>query len=326
MIDFTGQVAVVTGAGRGLGRLYALDLAHRGASVVVNDLGGSMRGDGADSGVADEVVDEIKKAGGTAIASYDSVDSPAGGQAIIDAAVGAFGRLDAVVSNAGIFGSTAFEDLTADEWTRMLRVHLDGGFFLSQPAYRAMRNNGGGRFVFISSSAGIFGQPMEAHYAAAKAGLVGLTNVIAIEGEAHGILANSVMPTGFSRMVTETVGDEKFLAESGFMQAIRPELVVPLVTFLASSACTFTHRNYSAAAGRYARVFVGLSEGWLADTESEPTAEDIEAHLEQMSATDKFIVPASIVDEVLEVCERRGVNAMPDNAEVAFPEPQRNGS
>lgn len=330
MIDFTGQVAVVTGAGRGLGRLYALDLAHRGASVVVNDLGGSMRGDGADSGVADEVVDEIKKAGGTAIASYDSVDSPAGGQAIIDAAVGAFGRLDAVVSNAGIFGSTAFEDLTADEWTRMLRVHLDGGFFLSQPAYRAMRNNGGGRFVFISSSAGIFGQPMEAHYAAAKAGLVGLTNVIAIEGEAHGILANSVMPTGFSRMVTETVGDEKFLAESGFMQAIRPELVVPLVTFLASSACTFTHRNYSAAAGRYARVFVGLSEGWLADTESEPTAEDIEAHLAQMSATDKFIVPASIVDEVLEVCERRGVNAMPGQGlgetKVAFPEPQRNGS
>jgi len=330
MIDFTGQVAVVTGAGRGLGRLYALDLAHRGASVVVNDLGGSMRGDGADSGVADEVVDQIKKAGGTAIASYDSVDSPAGGQAIIDAAVGAFGRLDAVVSNAGIFGGTAFEDLTADEWTRMLRVHLDGGFFLSQPAYRAMRNNGGGRFVFISSSAGIFGQPMEAHYAAAKTGLVGLTNVIAIEGEAHGILANSVMPTGFSRMVTETVGDEKFLAESGFMRAIRPELVVPLVTFLASSACTFSHRNYSAAAGRYARVFVGLSEGWLADPESEPTAEDIEAHLEQMSSTDKFSIPTSIVDEVLEVCERRGVNAMPGQGlgetKVAFPDPQRNRS
>jgi len=325
MIDFSGQVAVVTGAGRGLGRLYALDLASRGAAVVVNDVGGSMRGDGADSGVADDVVDEIKRAGGRAIASYDSVDSPAGGQAIIDAAVAAFGRLDAVISNAGIFSSVPFEDLSADEWTRMLRVHLDGGFFVSQPAYRAMKKNGGGRFVFISSSAGIFGQPMEAHYAAAKAGLVGLTNVIAIEGEAHGIFANSVMPTGFSRMVTETVGDEKFLTESGFMRAIRPELVVPLVAFLASSACTFTHRNYSASAGRYARVFVGLTEGWLADAESEPTAEDIEAHLEQMSSTDKFFVPASIVDEVLEVCERRGVNAMPDNAEVAFPEPQRNG-
>lgn len=319
MIDFTGQVAVVTGAGRGLGRLYALDLASRGAAVVVNDVGGSMRGEGTDSGVADEVVDEIQKDGGAAVASYDSVDSPAGGQAIVEAAVGAFGRLDAVISNAGIFGSALFEDLSLDDWTRMLRVHLDGGFHLSQPAYRVMKKNGGGRFVFISSSAGIFGQPMEAHYAAAKAGLVGLTNVIAIEGEAHGIIANSVMPTGFSRMVTETVGDEKFLAESGFMRAIRPELVVPLVTFLASTACTFTHRNYSAAAGRYARVFVGLSEGWLADAESQPTAEDIRARLEEISSTEKFIVPGSIVDEVLEVCERRGVSAMPGNAEVAFP-------
>jgi NAD(P)-dependent dehydrogenase (short-subunit alcohol dehydrogenase family) len=329
MIEFTGQVAVVTGAGRGLGRLYALDLARRGAAVVVNDLGGGMRGlpdELADAGVADQVVEEIKKAGGTAIASYDSVDSPAGGQAIVDAAVDTFGRLDAVISNAGIFGSAPFEDISHDDWTRMLRVHLDGGFHLSQPAYRVMKNNGGGRFVFISSSAGIFGQPMEAHYAAAKAGLVGLTNVIAIEGEAHGILANSVMPTGFSRMVTETVGDEKFLAESGFMQAIRPELVVPLVTFLASSACTFTHRNYSASAGRYARVFVGLTEGWLADAQGRPTAEDIEAHLEQMSSTEKFFVPASIVDEVLEVCERRGVSPMPGGTEIEFPQPQRNGS
>ncbi len=324
MIDFTGQVAIVTGAGRGLGRLYALDLARRGAAVVVNDLGVSMRGDGADAAVADGVVAEIRQAGGTAVASYDSVDSPEGGRAIVDTAVDTFGRLDAVVSNAGIFGSVGFEDLSVDDWTRMLRVHLDGGFHLAQPAYRVMQGNGGGRFVFMSSSAGIFGQPMEAHYAAAKAGLVGLTNVIAIEGEAHGILANSVMPTGFSRMVTETVGDEKFLAESGFMRAIRPELVVPLVTFLASRACTFTHRNYSACAGRYARVFVGLSEGWLSDTDVEPTAEDIQAHLDQISATEKFIVPTSIVDEVLQVCDRHGISAMPDDAEVAFPTPQTN--
>lgn len=329
MIDFTGQVAVVTGAGRGLGRLYALDLARRGAAVVVNDLGGGMRGlpdEAADARVADDVVDEITKAGGTAIASYDSVDTPAGGQAIVDTAVDTYGRLDAVISNAGIFGSAPFEDLSHDDWARMLRVHLDGGFHLSQPAYRVMKKSGGGRFVFISSSAGIFGQPMEAHYAAAKAGLVGLTNVIAIEGEAHGILANSVLPTGFSRMVTETVGDEKFLAESGFMQAIRPELVVPLVTFLASTACTFTHRNYSASAGRYARVFVGLSEGWLADAGGRPTAEDIEQHLAQISSTEKFSVPASIVDEVLEVCERRGVSPMPGGTDIEFPAPQQHGS
>lgn len=326
MIDFTGQAVIVTGAGRGLGRLYALDVAKRGAAVVVNDIGSTMRGDGVDAAVADSVVDEIIAAGGRAVASHDSVDTPAGGAAIVDTAVTAFGRLDAVVSNAGIFGSVAFEDLSHDDWTRMLRVHLDGGFHLAQPAYRVMKANGGGRFVFISSSAGVFGQPMEAHYAAAKTGLIGLTNVIAVEGEAHGILANAVLPTGFSRMVTETVGDEKFLAESGFMRAIRPELVVPLVVFLASRACTFTHRNYSACAGRYARAFVGLSDGWLADTDTEPAAEDIAEHLEQISATEKFIVPTSIVDEVLEVCDRLGVSPMPGGAEIEFPEPHKQRS
>ncbi|MGU3499275.1 SDR family NAD(P)-dependent oxidoreductase [Mycobacterium sp. C31M] len=321
MIDLTGQVAIVTGSGRGLGRLYALDLAARGASVVVNDIGGTMGGDGADTAVADRVVEEITGAGRRAVASYDSVADPQGGQAIVDTAVGSFGRLDIVVSNAGIFNSIPFEDISVDQWRQMLRVHLDGAFYLSQPAYRVMRQQNYGRFVFISSSAGNFGQPMEAHYAAAKTGLVGLSNVIAIEGAAHGVLSNTVLPTGFSRMVTETVGDESFLAESGFMQAIRPELVVPLVTFLASRACTFTHHNYSACAGRYARVFVGLGDGWLADADSRPTAEDIERHLPEISGIQGFIVPESIIDEVLQVCDRRGISAMPGNADVSFPEP-----
>ena len=323
MITFDDQVAIVTGAGRGLGRLYALELARRGAAVIVNDLGGTMHGQGADSTVADQVVEEITRAGGRAVASHDSVDSPQGGQAIVDTALDAFGRLDAVVSNAGIFNSIPFDQLSAEDWRRMLQVHLDGGFYLSQPAYKVMTKQRYGRFVFISSSAGNFGQPMEAHYAAAKTGLVGLSNVIAIEGAAHGILSNTVLPTGFSRMVSETVGDEKFLAESGFMRAIRPELVVPLVVFLASRACEFTHRNYSACAGRYARVFMGLGDGWLADPATEPTADDIFAHLDELSATDNFIVPDSIVDEVLEVCDRLGISAMPDNAEVAFPEPTK---
>lgn len=322
MIDFGGQVAVVTGAGRGLGRLYALDLARRGAAVVVNDVGGTMQGDGSDAAVADQVVAEITRAGGRAVASYDSVDSPEGGQAIVDAAIEQYGRLDAVVSNAGIFNSIPFEELSPDDWRRMLAVHLDGGFYLSQPAYKMMMQQKYGRFVFISSSAGNFGQPMEAHYAAAKTGLVGLSNVIAIEGAAHGINSNTILPTGFSRMVTETVRDEKFLAESGFMRAIRPELVVGLVTYLASSNCAFTHRNYSACAGRYARVFTGLGDGWLAEDGDDPQAEDIEAHLDDVSSTAEFIVPDSIVDEVLQVCDRRGITAMPDNAEVAFPEPK----
>ena len=264
MIDFEGQVAIVTGAGRGLGRLYALDLARRGASVVVNDLGGTMHGDGADAASPTRwSTRSAKRADGRSPRTIRST-APRAARPSSTRRSTTFGRLDAVVSNAGIFNSIPFEALSPDDWRHMLRVHLDGGFYLSQPAFKVMTKQKYGRFVFISSSAGNFGQPMEAHYAAAKTGLVGLSNVIAIEGAAHGIRSNTVLPTGFSRMVTETVGDEKFLAESGFMRAIRPELVVPLVVFLASRACDFTHRNYSACAGRYARVFVGLGDGWLA--------------------------------------------------------------
>lgn len=307
MIDFTGQVAVVTGAGRGLGRVYALELARRGASVVVNDLGGTMHGDGEDTAVADQVVDEITASGGTAIASYDSVDSPAGGEAIVRTAVDAFGRLDAVISNAGIFNSIAFDELTPDDWRRMLSVHLDGAFYLSQPAYRAMKAQGYGRFVFVASSAGMFGQHLEAHYAAAKAGIVGLTNVIALEGEPHGIRANTVLPFGISRMVTETLGDPKALEDNGFFAAIRPELVAPLVVYLASRACDVSHQNFSACAGRFARVFIGLSEGWLAPRDGDPTAEDIAEHLTDVAATEPFTIPGSIYDEVFAVTRRLGV-------------------
>jgi NAD(P)-dependent dehydrogenase (short-subunit alcohol dehydrogenase family) len=308
MIDFTDQVVIVTGAGRGLGRLYALELARRGAAVVVNDLGGSMHGDGADTGVADAVVEEIERAGGVATSSHESVDSPEGGEAIVGTALDRFGRLDAVVSNAGIFNSVPFEDLSQADWRRMLQVHLDGGFYLSQPAYRAMKAAGYGRLVFISSSGGMFGQPLEAHYAAAKAGLIGLANVIAIEGAEHGILANTVLPFGFSRMVTETVGDIKALEQTGFLKVIQPELVVPIVTFLASRACEFSHQNYSACAGRFSRVFVGLGEGWLAEPGSNPSADDLAVHLAEISATEPFTVPGSIFEEVFAVCERLGVD------------------
>jgi NAD(P)-dependent dehydrogenase (short-subunit alcohol dehydrogenase family) len=307
MIDFTDQVAIVTGAGRGLGRLYALELARRGAAVIVNDLGGTMYGEGADVSVADEVVAEIEGAGGVAVASHDSVASPEGGEAIVRTAVERFGRLDAVVSNAGIFNSIAFDELSPDDWRRMLSVHLDGGFYLSQPAYQVMKEQRYGRFVFISSSGGMFGQPWESHYAAAKAGLVGLSNVIAIEGAEHGILSNTVLPFGFSRMVTETVGDPEALKQIGFLDVIKPELVVPMVVFLASRACEFSHQNYSACAGRFARVFIGLGEGWFAEKDSNPTAEDIQAHLSEVSATEPFTVPGSIFEEVFAVAAQLGV-------------------
>jgi len=309
MIDFTGQVVIVTGAGRGLGRLYAMEIARRGGSVVVNDLGSTMHGEGSDSNVADQVVEEIERGGGVAVASYDSVTSPEGGEAIVRTAVDCFGRLDAVVSNAGIFNSVPFDELSPADWRRMLSVHLDGGFYLSQPAFRVMKSQGYGRFVFIASSAGLFGQPLEAHYAAAKGGLLGLVNVIAIEGAEHGILANTVLPFGYTRMVTGTVPDPAYLDESGFLKAIQPELVVPIVVFLASRSCEFTHHNYSACAGRFARVFVGLGEGWLAEPGSSPTADDVAAHLATVSATEPFTVPTSIFDEVLGICDRLGITA-----------------
>jgi NAD(P)-dependent dehydrogenase (short-subunit alcohol dehydrogenase family) len=308
VIDFTGQVVVVTGAGRGLGRLYALEFARRGACVVVNDLGGTVDGKGADRSVADQVVAEIERAGGVAVASHESVASPDGGDAIVRTAVGRFGRLDAVVSNAGIFHTVSFDELPPAEWRRMLNVHLDGGFYLSQPAFRVMKAQGYGRFVFIVSSAGLFGQDEAAHYAAAKAGLFGLSNVVALEGARHGILANTVLPFGYSRMVTSTVGDRELLEEeTGFLHAIEPELVAPIVIFLASRSCAFSHRNYSACAGRYARAFVGLGGGWLAKPGSNPTADDIEAHLPDISATEPFMIPGSIYDEVASVCTQLGI-------------------
>src|SRR6185503_18845761 len=309
MVDFTGQVVIVTGAGRGLGRVFAMEIARRGGSVVVNDLGGTMQGEGVDSAVADQVVAEIERAGGVAVASYESVASPEGGEAIVRTAVERFGRVDAVVSNAGVFNSVPYDELSPADWRRMLGVHLDGGFYVSQAAFRVMKSQGYGRFVFIASSAGLFGQPLEAHYAAAKAGLLGLTNVIAIEGAPHGILANTVLPFGYTRMVTDTVPDPQYLEESGFLKAIQPELVVPIVVFLASRSCELSHHSYSACAGRFARVFVGLGEGWLAEPGSNPTADDVAAHLTDVSATEPFTVPMSIFDEVIGLCDRLHITA-----------------
>jgi NAD(P)-dependent dehydrogenase (short-subunit alcohol dehydrogenase family) len=266
-----------------------------------------MHGDGADAGVADAVVDEILEAGGKAIASHDSVATAEGGSRIVERAVEEFGRLDIVVSNAGIFQTAEFEQLTAEEWERMVSVHLHGAFYLSQPAYRVMRTRGYGRFVFISSSAGLFGQPNSAHYAAAKAGVVGLSNVISIEGAPHGILANCVLPFGYSRMVTETVGDrEQFEGELPFLDAIEPELVVPIVVFLASQSCEVTHHSFSACAGRFSRVFVGQAHGWVTHNAG-PSADDIAAHWAEVSSQGPYSIPQSIFDEVAETCSIVGI-------------------
>jgi NAD(P)-dependent dehydrogenase (short-subunit alcohol dehydrogenase family) len=177
----------------------------------------------------------------------------------------------------------------------MVETHLFGSFHVGQPAYRIMKAQGYGRLVLIASSAGAFGMPYAAHYAAAKAGIIGLTNNIAFEGEAHGVLANAVLPFGLTRMAT-IAGEPQ---EGTLLAVSTTDTVSPLVVFLASRDCRFTHRNFSACAGRYARVFTGCGEGWVADKGA--TAEDIAAHLDQITATDPYIVPGSLIDEMTDV-------------------------
>ncbi len=308
-VRFDGQVAIVTGAGRGLGRLYALEFARRGASVLVNDLGGSSQGDGADASVAGQVVAEIASAGGTAAASCESVSTAKGGQAIVDSALEHFGRVDIVVNNAGIIRFTPFDQISADEWHKTIDVHVNGSFNVSQPAFRVMRQQGYGRFVFISSTFGAFGQVGAASYSTAKSALLGLSNVLALEGATHGIHSNAVLPMGFSRMVTDQTGDgEAPPGRQAFYEAIRPELVTPLVIYLASRECGLNRRAFAAAAGRYSRVFNGYGDGWLSEAGTTPSAEDIADRMAQIDAADGFFIPNSSVDETIAVCQQRGVD------------------
>ena len=181
-ISFDGRVAVVTGGGGGLGRSYSLELARRGARVIVNDLGGSVDGSGSGNRAADAVVEEIESAGGEAIPNYDSVSSPEGGEAIIGAALDAFGKVDVVINNAGILRDRSFSNMTLEDLHGVLDTHLKGAFYVSMPAFKVMKENSYGRFVHTSSNSGIFGNFGQSNYGAAKMGLVGLSNVLAIEG------------------------------------------------------------------------------------------------------------------------------------------------
>jgi NAD(P)-dependent dehydrogenase (short-subunit alcohol dehydrogenase family) len=289
-ITFDGRVAVVTGAGGGLGRTYALELARRGASVVVNDLGGSVDGKGGDDTAAQKVVDEIKAAGGEAVPNYDSVSTPEGGESIVKRAVDAFGKVDVVINNAGILRDKSFAKLSWEDLDAVLDVHLKGAFYVSQPAFKVMKENGYGRFVFTASNAGVFGNFGQTNYGAAKMGLVGLSNVLAIEGEKAGIKSNVVCPVAATRMTMELLGD--------FADALQPESVTPLVTFLASEACELTHEVFSAAGGRYARIFIGLAPGWYGGKDHVPTAEDVLDNLDQIEKRDGYLVPTSINDEI----------------------------
>jgi NAD(P)-dependent dehydrogenase (short-subunit alcohol dehydrogenase family) len=310
-IDFEGQTAIVTGAGRGLGRLYALEIARRGGQVVVNDIGAStMHGGDEDESVAAAVVEEIREHGGAAVGSCASVETPEGAASIVEAALEAFGRVDAVISNAGIYEMASVTDITPERWRAMLAVHLDGGLYLAQPAMRVMKEQGYGRFVFISSQMGAFGQHHNVAYAAAKGGLIAVSNVIAQEGERHGITSNTILPIGRTRMVDESAGERRFTElEERFFERIEPERVVPMAVYFASRACAVSHHNVSAGAGRYARAFMGLTEGWLSDPSEAPaTVEDVAARYGVISDTSRFTVPMSAWDEIVELTRRLGIS------------------
>ncbi|MCG7607626.1 MULTISPECIES: SDR family NAD(P)-dependent oxidoreductase [Mycobacterium] len=252
-LRFDDRVAVITGAGRGLGREYALLLASRGAKVVVNDPGGSLTGDGTDTAPAQQVVDEIVSAGGEAIAVTDSVATAEGGQAIIDAAVERFGRVDILIHNAGTVRRASLKEMSYDDFDAVLDVHLRGAFHVVRPAFPYMCAAGYGRVVLTSSIGGLYGNHEVANYAAAKAGILGLCNVVALEGAADGVLCNAIVPGAVTRM-----------AEGLDTSAYPPmgaDLVAPAVGWLTHDSCSVTGEFFVAIAGRIARAVVAESPG-----------------------------------------------------------------
>lgn len=292
-IEFDGRVAIVTGAGGGLGRKYSLELARRGARVVVNDLGGSVDGSGGSKRAAEAVVDEIRSEGGEAVASFHSVADPDSARDIVELALDSFGTVDVVVSNAGILRDRSFAKMSLDELDAVLDVHLRGAFYVSMPAFRVMKEKGYGRFVFASSNAGILGNFGQANYGAAKMGLVGLSNVLAIEGARHGIRSNVIAPVARTRMTADLLGP---LADH-----VDPTLVVPMVVYLASEDCEVTHEVYSAGAGRFARFFVGLTPGWYTGAASRPSVEDVARHLETIRDPTGYAILGSATEELQEL-------------------------
>ncbi|HZO09351.1 MAG TPA: SDR family NAD(P)-dependent oxidoreductase [Myxococcota bacterium] len=294
-IRYDGRVAVITGAGGGLGKTYALLLASRGASVVVNDLGGATDGTGGGHSMADVTVQEILAQGGRAVANYDSVSTPSGGEAIVRAAVESFGKVDIVINNAGILRDKSFAKLEPKDLEAVLDVHLKGAFYVSQPAFRVMKEQNYGRFVFTASGAGIFGNFGQTNYGAAKMGLVGLSNVLAVEGARNNIKSNAIAPIAKTRLTEQLLG--------GAADGLDPNLVTPLVAYLVSEQCQLTHEIFDVGGGRYARVFVGLGRGWTAKKGQIPSPEEIAANLETIRSTEGYTIPESIAGEMQAVLE-----------------------
>lgn len=256
------RVVIVTGAGRGLGRAYALYLAGEGARVVVNDIGTSLDGQGADGSVAEDLAAEIRAGGADAVASQDSVAEPAGAAQIVQTAVSKFGRVDAVVSNAGILRDASFLKMTDDQWDAVLRTHLYGAYYLAKAAWPHFREQRHGRLVVLTSSTGLFGNFGQANYGAAKLGVVGLIHTLAIEGAKYNILANALSPMGATRMTAGMQDEDR-------ARQFDPAKVAPAIAYLCSDECTESGIIVRSGAGHHSRVALMQSPG--VDFDAVPT-------------------------------------------------------
>jgi NAD(P)-dependent dehydrogenase (short-subunit alcohol dehydrogenase family) len=291
---FEGRVAVITGAGRGIGRAHALLLADRGASVVVNDLGGSMEGVGADVDVAPSVAHEIVAAGGSAIADNSDVATAAGAQSLIHAATDQFGRLDILINNAGIIRWAGFPDADQDNLERHLAVHVAGSFNTARAAWPHMVEQEYGRIV-MTTSTGVFGLPHNLSYATAKGAVIGLTRSLATAGAAHGIKVNLIAPAAFTRMAGQsaTEADPSPGPDRGAAQ-MSPGLVAPMVAFLSHEACPVSGEIYAAGAGRFARIFIASTRGYVHATPA-PTIEDVADNWVTINDEGGYYVPADLI-------------------------------
>jgi NAD(P)-dependent dehydrogenase (short-subunit alcohol dehydrogenase family) len=286
-LTFDDEVAVVTGAGRGLGRAHALELARRGARVLVNDLGGAVDGTGSAGSPADDVVAEILAAGGIAIANHDSVATRDGGSAIVAHALAEWGRVDIVVNNAGFLRDKSFGGMSPDLVDPVVAVHLLGAFHVTVPAWRAMKERGYGRIVNTTSGSGLFGNFGQANYGAAKAGLVGLTRVLAVEGRKLGIAANAIAPAAATRMNEDLLGDNAKLLD--------PAHLAPVVAYLAHRDCTLNGQILTAGGGHVGAVLLSVTRGI---TEDELSAESLRDRIDEVFDPDGAFVPRHVGDEL----------------------------
>lgn len=288
---FDDRVAVITGAGRGLGRAYALLLASQGAKVVVNDPGGSLKGDDIDVGPAESVVQEIKAAGGEAIACTESVATAEGGKAIIDAAINNYGRIDILIHNAGNVRPASLKEMSYEDFDAVLDVHLRGAFHVVRPAFPLMCEAGYGRIVLTSSIGGLYGNHDVVNYGMSKAGMIGLSNVAAIEGEANNVKCNVIVPGAVTRMA-EGIDISAY-------PPMGPELVAPVVGWLSHEECSITGEMLVSIAGRVAKAYIGETEGvYQGDWSISDVGEQMDAIRDTNSSVIFPVVPSGHVDHI----------------------------